>query len=78
MLVVPAPMSTKTTPNSFSVSVKATCAAAKAEKTKASTLTPTSSMHFSKLRMAVVKPVIICASASKRTPVIPTGSFTPS
>ena len=76
--VVPPPISTNTTPSSFSVSESVAAAAASPPNAIPATSTPSSDTHLCRLRIAVAPPVTRWVSTSSRTPPIPMGSTMPS
>src|SRR5580698_7264561 len=76
--VVPAPMSTRHTPSSFSSSVSTAKLEASCSSTMSSTSSPQRWMHFSMFCAAESAPVTMCTLASSRTPDMPIGSRMPS
>ncbi len=75
--VVPPPISTKTTPASFSSSLSTASAEAKGSSISASTSKPAFLTHLTIFRAAVVWQVIIWKFASNETPSIPLGCLIP-
>ena len=78
MSVVPPPMSTRQTPSSFSSSESVASDDASGCSTMSATLRPVRCAHFTMFCAEETAPVTMRAFASRRTPLIPTGSFTPS
>ncbi len=78
MSVVPPPMSTRQTPSSFSSSESVASDEASGCSTMSATLRPVRCAHFTMFWAEETAPVTMSALASSRTPLIPTGSFTPS
>ena len=78
MSVVPPPTSTRQTPSSFSSSESVASELASGCSTMSATLRPVRCAHFTMFWAEETAPVTMRALASSRTPLIPTGSFTPS
>ena len=78
MSVVPPPISTNTTPSSFSSSVKTAKLDANGCKIKSFTSRPQRRTHFTIFCAALTAPVTICTFTSRRKPLIPMGSRTSS
>ena len=76
--VVPPPISTKQTPNSFSSSARTAWAEASCSKMTSSTSKPQRLIHFSIFCAALTAPVTICTLASSLMPDMPMGSLIPS
>ena len=78
MSVVPPPMSTRQTPSSRSSSERVASELASGWRTMSATLRPVRCAHFTMFWAEETAPVTMSAFASSRTPLIPTGSRTPS
>ncbi len=78
MSVVPPPMSTRQTPSSFSSSERVASELASGCSTMSATLRPVRWAHLTMFWAEETAPVTMRAFASSRTPLMPTGSFTPS
>ncbi|EWS62860.1 hypothetical protein Y695_03911 [Hydrogenophaga sp. T4] len=74
--VVPAPMSTKATPSSFSSSVSTAWLEASGLSMSWSTSRPQRRTHLMMFSAALCAPVTMCTLASRRMPLMPIGSFT--
>ena len=78
MSVVPPPMSTRHTPSSFSSSERVASEEASGCSTMSATLRPVRWAHLTMFWAEETAPVTMCTLASRRTPLIPTGSLMPS
>ncbi len=78
MSVVPAPMSTSTTPSSRSSAVSTATLDASEDNTRSSTCRPQRCTHLLMLAAADCAHTTRCACTSRRTPVMPTGLRMPS
>jgi hypothetical protein len=76
--VVPPPMSSSTTPRSRSSLPSTAWLEASGSSTRSWTLRPARWMARQMFLAEVTAPVMMCTSASSRTPLIPTGSLMPS
>src|SRR4051794_2043275 len=76
--IVPAPRSATATPSSFSVSDRTASAEASESTTSSSIFTPAAATHFVRFCTAVAEADTMCVSTSRRSALIPSGSFTPS
>jgi hypothetical protein len=74
--VVPAPMSTSTTPSSRSSSVSTAWLEASGFSMSWSTSRPQRRTHLMMFSAALCAPVTMCTLASRRMPLMPIGSFT--
>jgi hypothetical protein len=77
MSVVPPPMSTRTTPASFSSGLSTASALARGSRISSVTSSPARATHLLMLRAAVTCPVMMWKLASRRTPLMPMGSLMP-
>ena len=78
MSVVPPPMSIRHTPRSFSSSDSTAMAEAIGCNTRSDTSRPQRRTHLVTFWAADTAPVTMCTLASSRTPLMPSGSRTPS
>jgi hypothetical protein len=78
MSVVPPPMSIRHTPSSFSSSFSTAAAEASGWSTMSWTSMPQRRTHFAMFSTADTAPVTMCTLTSSRTPLMPSGSRTPS
>src|SRR5882672_1280400 len=78
MSLVPPPMSTRHTPSSFSSSVNAASEEASGCRIRSFTSRPQRRTHFTMFCAADTAPVTMCTLTSRRTPLMPSGSRTPS
>ena len=77
MSVVPPPMSTSTTPASFSSALSTASALASGSRISSVTSSPARCTHLLMLRAAVSCPLMMWKLASRRTPLMPIGSLMP-
>src|SRR5882672_3846835 len=78
MSLVPPPMSTRHTPSSFSSSVSTASEEASGCRIRSFTSRPQRRTHFTMFCAADTAPVTMCTFTSSRTPLMPSGSRTPS
>src|SRR5712691_11246871 len=78
MSLVPPPMSTRHTPSSFSSSVSAASEDASGCRIRSFTSRPQRRTHLTIFCAAETAPVTMCTLTSSRTPLMPSGSRTPS
>src|SRR5438128_447803 len=78
MSLVPPPMSTRHTPSSFSSSVSAATEDARGCAIRSFTSRPQRGTHLTIFCAADTAPVTMCTLTSSRTPLMPSGSRTPS
>ena len=76
--VVPPPMSIRQTPSSFSSSFSTAIAEASGCRITSLTVSPQRRTHLTMFSTADTAPVTMCTLTSRRTPLIPSGSRTPS
>ena len=76
--VVPPPMSTSATPSSFSSSASTASAEASGSSTMSATCSPVRPQHLTMFWALLTAAVTMCTFASRRTPLIPSGSRMPS
>ena len=76
--VVPPPMSIRQTPRSFSSSSSTAAAEASGCRTMSRTSMPQRRTHLAMFSTADTAPVTMCTLTSRRTPLMPSGSRTPS
>src|SRR5712691_11593362 len=78
MSLVPPPVSTRHTPSSFSSSVSAASEDASGCRIRSFTSSPQRRTHLTMFCAADTAPVTMCTFTSSRTPLMPSGSRTPS
>src|SRR5713101_7793878 len=78
MSLVPPPMSTRHTPSSFSSSVSTASEDASGCRIRSFTSSPQRRTHLTMFCAAETAPVTMCTLTSSRTPLMPSGSRTPS
>ena len=78
MSVVPPPMSIRATPSSFSSAERTASEEASCSRTMSATSTPARLQLLMMFWALATAPVTICTLASRRTPLMPSGSLMPS